>query len=47
VAFERFLKEPAAVVVALLWVVVLAWLSLLVLTLYMFGTSLASMAVGV
>ena len=41
---ERFLKEPAAVVVALLWVVVLAWMSLLVLTLYMFGTQLASMA---
>jgi hypothetical protein len=48
VAFERLVGEPAAVVVALLWVVVLAWMSLLVLTLYMFGTSLAStMAAGV
>ena len=47
VALERFLQEPAAVVVAVVWVVVLAWFSLLVLTLYMFGTSLASMAAGV
>jgi hypothetical protein len=36
-----------ALVVALVWVVVLAWMSLLVLTLYMFGTSLAAMAAGV
>jgi hypothetical protein len=47
VGFERFLKEPAAVVVGLVWVVVLVWLSMLVLTLYMFGTQLASMAAGV
>jgi hypothetical protein len=46
VAFERLLGEPAAVVVAVVWVVVLAWLSMLVLTLYMFGTSLAAMAAG-
>jgi|SRR5215213_7669170 hypothetical protein len=48
VAFERFLQEPLAVVAAVLWVVFLAWLSLLVLTIYMLGTSLASsMAAGV
>jgi hypothetical protein len=47
VAFKRLLQEPAAVVAAMLWVVALTWLSLLVLTIYMLGTSLAAMAAGV
>jgi hypothetical protein len=44
---EIFRGNSMAVVVAVVWVVGLAWMSILVLTLYMFGTQLASMVAGV
>ena len=46
VAYERFLQMPVAVVLTVLWVAGVALLSLCVLTLYILGTSLASVVAG-